>query len=745
MPRLTLCALAVLSLAAPAVHAADTPDDAPLPQVTLAPQVVTATRTDRPADGVPTTVTRQDAEALARRQPRDLKDLLADEVDAEISQGPARYTAAGTSVGRAGNDALTIRGLGGNRVLMLVDGVRLPQAFAFGPFATGRGDYVDVDLLGGAELLRGPSSAAWGSDGLVGALSLTTLNPADLLDRQPGADQAGFARITYNGADRSTLLSGGLALQTPERDWQALLVVSRKRGHALINQGDNTSANTTRTAPNPLDADTTGVLAKLQWQANAAHRLSLSAESSDRSQQTDVLSARAAVPTPPSPTNPYANQTVALNTDDASTRRQLGLEHRWTPDGETGQTRLVTRLYGQQAEVSQFSNEDRAFSPDRTRDNRYKERTLGLTMTGQTPLPALLGERPSRLSGGLDVSEARISSLRDGTLPPYGETFPSKPFPDTRYRLAGAFVQGELEAGDWTLLPALRADHFALKPDATDYSGTAVSLSGQAITPRLGVIWRASPAFAPYAQAATGFRAPTPAQVNNGFENRAAGYASIGNPDLKPEHARSIELGVRGKAGPVRWQAAYYDNRYRDFIEQTVVGGAGTPADPIVFQYVNLSSARIRGVELRADADLAPGWQAQFAVARARGESTSEGERTPLASVGPLRLRAALRWTSGPWDASAQVVHAAAQSAARSPSATQYLPPAYTTLDLRAAYSLPAQWLGVPLTASLALINATDATYWRWSDVQGLALSSPVIDAYTAPGRHVQLGLRADF
>lgn len=745
MPRLTCCALAALCLAAPATQAADTEEAPPLPQVTLPPQVVTATRTDRPTDGVPTTVTRKDAEALARTQPRDLKDLLADEVDAEFSQGPARYTAAGTSVGRAGNDSLTIRGLGGNRVLMLVDGVRLPQAFAFGPFATGRGDYVDVDLLGGAELLRGPSSAAWGSDGLVGALSLTTLNPSDLLDRQPGADQAGFARVAYSGADRSKLLAAGLALQTTDRDWKTLLLVSRKSGHAVINQGENTSANTTRTAPNPLDADTTGVLAKLQWQANAAHRLSLSAESSRRTQETDVLSARAAVPTPPSPTNPYANQTVSLLADDASTRRQMGLEHRWTPDGEAGQTRLVTRVYGQHAEVSQLSIEDRAFSPDRTRDNRYRERTLGLTMTGQHPLPALMGEKSSRLSGGLDVSEARIDSVRDGTVPPYGETFPSKPFPDTRYRLAGAFVQGELEAGDWTLLPALRADYFALRPDAAGYSGTVVTLSDQAITPRLGVIWRASPAFAPYAQAATGFRAPTPAQVNNGFENRAAGYATIGNPDLKPEHARSFEVGVRGQLGIVRWQAAYYDNRYRDFIEQTVVGGTGTPADPIVFQYVNLSSARIRGAELRADADLARGWQAQFAVARASGKSTSEGESTPLSSVGPLRLRAALRWMAGPWDASAQVVHAAAQSALRSPSTTQYLPPSYTTLDLRAAYTTPTAWLGVPVTASLALINATDASYWRWSDVQGLTTTSAVVDAYTAPGRHVQFSLRADF
>jgi hemoglobin/transferrin/lactoferrin receptor protein len=37
-----------------------------------------------------------------------------------------------------------------------------------------------------------------------------------------------------------------------------------------------------------------------------------------------------------------------------------------------------------------------------------------------------------------------------------------------------------------------------------------------------------------------------------------------------------------------------------------------------------------------------------------------------------------------------------------------------------------------------------DETYWRWSDVNGLA-DTASIDAYTAPGRSVQLAVRADF
>src|SRR6218665_2291011 len=59
-----------------------------------------------------------------------------------------------------------------------------------------------------------------------------------------------------------------------------------------------------------------------------------------------------------------------------------------------------------------------------------------------------------------------------------------------------------------------------LSPSSAGYpGGTAVVLSGQAVTPRLGAVWQLAPSFAPYGQFAKGFRAPTPDQVNNGFTN----------------------------------------------------------------------------------------------------------------------------------------------------------------------------------------------------------------------------------
>ena len=48
---------------------------------------------------------------------------------------------------------------------------------------------------------------------------------------------------------------------------------------------------------------------------------------------------------------------------------------------------------------------------------------------------------------------------------------------------------------------------------------------------------------------------------------------------------------------------------------------------------------------------------------------------------------------------------------------------------------------------NLAVINLTDRSYWAWSDVQGVASNATplLVDAYTQPGRHVNLSLVMDF
>ncbi|MEH0165220.1 TonB-dependent hemoglobin/transferrin/lactoferrin family receptor [Roseateles microcysteis] len=688
---------------------------------------VSATRTERSTDAVPSTVTVYDKKRLQQREARDLKDLLENEVDIAVRAVAPRFTAAGASTGRGGNEGINIRGLEGNQVLMMIDGIRMPQSFSFGAFASGRADYMDTDMLASAEVLRGPASVQFGSDGLGGALSLRTLSPSDLLVN--GRKQAGFVTLGALSTDNSKKATAAFAASSG--DWEGLLMATVRRGHETKNQGENEALNATRTAPNPTDITSETVMGKLGLKIDARQRLMATLEARRRKIDTDVISARAATFSAATPT-----AVVSLRANDKLDRQRFSLEHHYEDLNAEWLQSLKTTVYVQDSETRQYAFEDRHVSADRTRDGSYKEKLIGLSSIGQTQLSG------QRLSYGLDVSRNRIAGLRDGTVPPAGEAFPNKPFPDTDYTLAGAFVQDEIEAGDFSLIPALRFEHYSLKPKADGYTGgTVVALSDQAVTPRLGLIWRAAPGFQPYAQWSQGFRAPTPDQVNNGFANPAQGYRSIGNPDLKPEHANSLEAGVRGKVTEtLRWQLSAFDNRYRDFISQEVASGAGTTANPLVFQYVNLARARIRGAEARLMWQAMPGLSFSTAISQARGHSERAGIETPLDTVQPTRASFAARWETGDWELQASWLHSAAKPASRTSAATNFLPPSYDVLDLGATYNISK---GLRLAAFIT--NATDKKYWRWSDVRGIAANSTVLDAYTASGRQLQLSLRADF
>lgn len=729
--RPTPVALA-LSLAFPLAFAQTTPAStnpatADKPQQ-LGELTVSATRTERSVDAVPNTVTVKNRKQLDRRDARDLKDLLADEVDLDVKAMTPRFTAAGASTGRSGNEGINIRGLEGNRVLMMVDGIRLPQSFAFGAFASGRADFVDLGSLASVEVLRGPTSTSYGSDGLAGALSLRTLSPEDLL--VDGKTFAGFARLTGMSVDDSKRASAAVAFGAG--DWSSLVQATVQRGHETKNQGDNDAPNANRTKPNPTDFETNSVMAKLGYRVNGNHRLMGTLEYRERKVDTNVLTAVAAKPS--SGTLP-STAVLGLDAHDKMDRTRVSLEHRYEDLNATWIQQATTHVYLQDSETRQYAFEDRNTAADRTRLGTYKERVIGVSSQAQTQLAN------QRLSYGVDVSRNTIEGVRDGTVPPAGESFPSKPFPDTKYTLAGAFVQDEIEAGDFTVIPALRFEHYKLSPKAAGYTGQIVSLSDQAVTPRIGLIWRATPYVQPYLNWAQGFRAPTPDQVNNGFSNPVQGYQSIGNPDLKAEHANSWELGLRGKLmETVRWQLSAYDNRYRDFISQEMVRGSFTPADPAIFQYVNLSQARIKGIEARFVWDVMPGLNLNASVAKSRGHSIEGGVETPLDSVQPLRGKVGARYETGPWTAEATWLHSSGKKPSDVSTAGWFTPKKYDVIDLGGAYRFDKTF-----SVSAYVTNLFDKKYWRWGDVTGVALTSPIVDSFTAPGRALQVTLRADF
>ena len=728
-------------LAAPA---AATTTDATLADTGDAPAItVTATRTATPASDVPATVSVITAEQIEDNLMEDIKDLVRFEPGIDVRSQPSRPGAAFGSTGRDGNSGFTIRGLSGNRVLIQQDLIRLPDAFAFGAQAAGRGDYADLELLKSVEFLRGPTAALYGSDGLAGAVSFTTRDPEDLI--ASGHDVGARARIGYTGADEGWTKS--LMLAGRRGALSALIAYNRRDNGPTRNFGTNAAANATRTVPNPLEANSDSLLGKLVLDAGGGHWLRLTGELVRRSTISDVLSGR--TPLPPSGVLP-ATAVIDLDLRDDIARDRVSLDWRYSSDGLVEDAFVVA--YHQASRNRQFSAEDRNTAPDRTRINLFNNEVTGVN--GQVALKFATGGVRHRLLVGADFSRTRQTGLRDGTVPPVGEPFPIKAFPDTDYDQGGLFVQDSIAIADGRLLlyPAVRLDHYRLSPTPSpQFPGQVAGQSGQRVSPKLGFVGWITPAIGLFGSYAEGFRSPTPSQVNNGFANPVQGYLSLPNPDLRPETSRAWEGGLRLRdaklAGiTLNGQINGFTARYRDFIDQLQVGGSFTPQDPAQFQFINFGRVAIEGVEAKLDAALGGGFGANVAMAWARG--TASGARpgqaavaTPLSPISPFNIVAGLNWR-GLADrlfVQAIVTHSAGKQQAEIAEACSpacFASPAFTIIDATAAFSITPN-----AQARIGVFNLTNRKYWWWNDVRGLAASSPITDAFTMPGRNISASI----
>ncbi|MCC9598413.1 MULTISPECIES: TonB-dependent hemoglobin/transferrin/lactoferrin family receptor [unclassified Rubrivivax] len=737
--------LAAAALAASLAQAQTAPRGELLAQAPLPKVVVSATRVEANEDEVAATASAVTAEEIDRRGANDIQDLLKQEAGVAVRSLPNRSSAAFYNTGRGGNEGINIRGLEGNQVMLQVDGVRLPMLYSNGPFFAGRGDYIDVEAFKRVELLRGPSSASYGSDGLAGAVSFVTKDPSDLL--RDGETHAESLKLGYRSVDDSWVAVPTFALRT-EGGTEAMLLASLRRGHEVDNRGDNDAKNNTRTTANPQDTRSNFLLAKLEQRLDARQKLKFSAEHMSRRLDSEIYTLFG---------DPMYPTTTDVEAAERIQRTLLKAGYEFSDPRAAWFQRASGTLYLQDSENRQLGYEARSNTTNwnsRDRDTRYGEKTVGGSLQFESNFGT---EVAQRIVWGLDASTTEVTTISKGgnhlngvpsTQTPFVE---KKNFPDTDYRLIGAFVQDEISLGRLALIPALRWDHFKLDPERNDplasanNASTPVALSGSEFSPRLGLVWKFSPALRAVANLAHGFRAPTPSQVNGGVTNLNAStpYMSIGNPDLKPETSDTAEFGLRGESGALRWTATVFKSRYKNFIEAGVeVGGAGTVLDPLILQAVNLNRVDIRGVEATLDWAVHPGWTLSARYAHAHGDSREGGVEQALESVEPDKLVLAVKREVGHFGTEFAVTAMKRQGryVPVDSAGTQYVPGGFAVADLS------MWWLVRPDTELVfGVTNLFDKKYIQWADARELTTTTRAVDAFTQPGRNVNASVRYRF
>ncbi|RJP69561.1 MAG: TonB-dependent hemoglobin/transferrin/lactoferrin family receptor [Comamonadaceae bacterium] len=738
-PRLSPLFLACIAVMAGPALAQGVPAAAPtqLAQAgsasALREVVVSGARSERTLDEVPAAIDVLTGEDLDPARVQNIRDLVQELPNVSVKRAPVRFGGVTGNVGRDGNAGFNIRGLEGNRVLLTIDGIRVPRELSsgvFGPAAFGR-DYYDIGLISRVEILRGANSALYGSDGLAGMVAMFTTEPKDLL--KPGQTLGGRASLSLDGQDDTRRIGVTLAGIASERlQWLGSVQVGRSE--ALDNQGGNFALNSNRTAPNPQKDDQVSAMGKLVFTPGGGQRHVFTAEHVDKSSEVEAYTGRAPVVSAPTHVGDLDGRSDMV-------RSRVSWDGRF-PVISAWADELRAMVGYQASESRETTHEFRPLQPaatqNRVRDVTYNERILQAVLQAEKLRP-LGGAWSQKLVYGVDLSRSSLDNLVTGVNGPSYESYPLQRFPETVETTTALFVQSEYASERWSVIPALRYDRVALDARTSPlYPLQPASLSNGALTPKLGVIWRGSEHWSLFGNLAAGFKSPSPLQLNNFFQNPFGNYESIPNPQLRPEKSRTLELGTRGRSGGLDWEAVAFTGRYKDFIEDLVTVQT---VPRLQFQSVNRQSVTLRGFELKGSARLSARTTLRAAYGQTTGTDTARG--LPLNSVNPAKLVLGVDHRLGDWSLGASLAHSAKKSASdidTTGAANQFATPAWTTLDLRASWQVTRA-----TRLSAAIHNLTDRRYWEWTNVRGIAANSPVLDSYTAPGRSVSVALVTDF
>jgi hemoglobin/transferrin/lactoferrin receptor protein len=550
-----------------------------------------------------------------------------------VSTGDALLAVPGVDLVKTGPWAsrVSLRGLAGDRVLLMVDGVRLNTVRGHGVQAS----LISPDRLDAVELMPGASSTEFGSDAMGGVVHLITHrslfadHPATSLSlsargAEPGRQLAQQTRLTLVSPRFGLDLSGGLgwleALTTPEgripnsgdRERNLAARGAARLGGAVIDY-EHTHAAALDVGL-PAFNGASGASAVYPLQSRDADRLEVALPGRGPLHEARVLGVVQSFRT-------HFTETTA----DSSFLRGRFIALKRTAAADRVRTRVASL-----------------------------QPSFRFAIWGS---PLLTFEARSERAGGPRATEVTVFNA--GGAVTSHETGIGESVPPARRDVWSATLFGNGSWRAYRLESGLRWEALRSRADRTEDGATRLDrkLSGDG-----GLACSVGP-IEPYAHVSSGFRAPN---LDERFfdDDVHGGLRLFGNPDLRSERALSLEAGARtretlgGRLLGARVSA--YRSEVRDLITFRYIGQLYRIP---YFQYANVRRARIEGMEYAATAR-AGAVLVALNVAFPRGFDLETGERlsdigagratldmtVPLGGALPQATVAArLRWNDAVW------------------------------------------------------------------------------------------------
>ncbi|WP_429110994.1 TonB-dependent hemoglobin/transferrin/lactoferrin family receptor [Aeromonas rivipollensis] len=678
--------------------------------------VVKGQRIEQKLSDVSGSITVITEEELDRQVATELTDVFKNEPGVSVTG----------SAGRPQN--IIIRGMGGNRVLIIKDGVRVSDGFGADDLNDKVGRFsFDLDDVKQIEVAKGAGSSLHGSDAIGGTIVISTKQPEDYLQ---GQDAYLGSKVLQDGSsDKQKLSATGAARVL---DSEHLLRVSGWQGHETANYDESRI---------PADLDGLSASTSSRFPLSDHHLLRLELDYFEDNAKRDQG--------PREVPQPDGKWQVRQYHEQGSQRTQGGkLGWEASDLGSLLADQFTWSLYGNHSKNSankrSLLQNDLLSGYPRYRSERelstFTEDRVGSELDVRRDL--VTGDLVHKLSYGVELERTRHErpveklSLEAGVPQPSQ----SEPFSSARTDRAGVWLGDVATLGRWQFTPTLRMDHQWLRPQ----DGNQGENHSWHLSPSLATSYRVNEQWRSWLSYANGFRAPSYDKVYGNIPHYFAlpPFQIIANTDLKEETSHSFEWGLSGEGESWSIKPALFYNRYYNFIDWREVG-LRLSDGVILRQYRNVAKAETWGAEIAASYWLTQEWELATKLGWVDGED-SQGEA--LRTLTPLEGNTRLSYQTSDWSLGVQADYAAAMD--RVPSCGNSLTKSQDACLTSAGWfslAMTADWMITDaLKVNLKLDNLFDTRYTRYQDVAGLEAGTDA-GLFTQSGRTFSASLRYTF
>jgi hemoglobin/transferrin/lactoferrin receptor protein len=606
--------------------------------------VISVNRWEQSKTEVPRKIEILNAEDVMRISPQTTADLLGAKNGVYIQKS------------QMGGGSPMIRGFAANRVLLVVDGIRMNNAI----FRSGNLHNVislDANSLENTEIIFGPGSVIYGSDALGGVMSFNTLKPR--LSTKRNTEINGKTFVRYSSANFEKTLHGSLNFGS--KKWAAL-VSSTYTDFDDLRMGSNgpdeylrqeyvasgkfDGADKIFQNDNDLIQKFTGynqfnLLTKFRYRPGDELDVTLSAL---HSQTSDI---------------PRYDRLIAYRNDKLRYGNWYYGPQKWTLVSGNVEYQKAHLLFDKANLLAGYQNYEESRHDRNLNDENLRHRTEKLDVFSLNFDLGKMIDTRNDIFYGAEVFYNKVGSsgFSENLIEAVSERIAPR-YPDnSTYKSFAAYTSYKLKLSSRLIFQAgTRFTQTMLSGDFDasyyDFPFSEFNMKNSALNGNVGVVWHPTSNWQVNLNVSTGFRSPNIDDVAKVFDSEP-GNVIVPNPALEPEYARNLELGiVRSYAGKARFEITGFYTQLKNAMVRRNFSLNGQ--DSIIYDgvlsnveaLVNAESAKIAGGSFSFRYLFSSSFRTQHNITVINGE---DADRFPLRHVPPAFGSSRLVFDKNKW------------------------------------------------------------------------------------------------